>query len=302
MLGTQLTRSPLRTSGQSESRLVAAAAALFLTGLVALGSRSGLGAGDLSSSYSRFVLLAAAAVVLALAAVGLWLDGYATLAGRRRRAKLIAAIVTLLLLTSLTSSLFRPDRNFAGYPCAPNCTKGGGHPSGGGKAFHGSGGGAAGFSFAGALAGGSLLAALLLGGVGLLLAARRQSVAVEAEPQLRGVDEALLEPLAEAVGGSLQDLRREGDVRRAVIACYARMERALARSGAVREPHEAPFEFLARVLEQIASEPGRVLTELFERAKFSLEPMGVPEKEDAIAALDQLRSAAAVPVAESAGA
>jgi Domain of unknown function (DUF4129) len=93
-----------------------------------------------------------------------------------------------------------------------------------------------------------------------------------------------------AVDESLEDLHRERDVRRAIVACYSRMEGALARSGTPRQPHEAPLEFLARVLERVAREPGHSLTDLFERAKFSAEPMGTLEKDHAIAALEALRA------------
>ena len=89
--------------------------------------------------------------------------------------------------------------------------------------------------------------------------------------------------------GLMEDLRRERDVRRAIVACYARMERALAGSGRGRRAHETPLEFLRRVLERVGREPGLVLTELFERARFSVEPMGESEKRSAIATLEQLR-------------
>ena len=99
--------------------------------------------------------------------------------------------------------------------------------------------------------------------------------------------------MLEAFDESLDDLRAERDVRRAIIACYARMERALARTGAARRASETPFEFLARVLEHIARAPGRALTDLFERAKFSTEPLGDADKQQALAALEALRAAAA---------
>jgi len=50
------------------------------------------------------------------------------------------------------------------------------------------------------------------------------------------------------------------------------------------------LEFLRRVLERVAREPGQVLTELFERARFSVEPMGEREKLSAIGALEKLRA------------
>ncbi len=98
-------------------------------------------------------------------------------------------------------------------------------------------------------------------------------------------------PVREAVLVSLEDVRRERNVRRAIVTCYARMECALAAVGAGRRPAETPFEYLARVLEAVAAAPARVLTELYERAMFSLEPMGEREKKRAIEALEALRQA-----------
>lgn len=123
---------------------------------------------------------------------------------------------------------------------------------------------------------------LLVGGVVLLVRQRRSAAVGE---------ESAEEALAAVAVESLDDLRAEGDVRRAIIACYARMERALAAVGASRRPAEAPLEYLRRVLTSVAPTPGSRLTELFERAAFSVEPMGVPERERAIAALEALRAA-----------
>jgi hypothetical protein len=90
---------------------------------------------------------------------------------------------------------------------------------------------------------------------------------------------------------TLDDLRAEGDPRRAVIAAYARMERTLARHDLARQPFEAPFEYLARVLSalQASRSSARRLTDLFERAKFGHHAVAESMKEDAIDALLVLR-------------
>ena len=108
--------------------------------------------------------------------------------------------------------------------------------------------------------------------------------------------------LAEEVGQVLDlvldDLRAERDPRRAIIAAYARMERLLGAHGLPRQPAEAPFEYLARVLQQLDASPTPVfeLTTLFERAKFSDHAIGPDLKDEAIDALaavrDELRAAA----------
>lgn len=132
-----------------------------------------------------------------------------------------------------------------------------------------------------AVAGGAVVA-LIVAAVAMAIAVRRSRHGVRAP--IEKEDAVVL-----ALDESLEDLRRERDVRRAVIACYARMERALAAAGIMRQPHEAPLEYLTRVLERIAAVGASQLTALFERAEFSVEPMGSREKEQAIAALQALR-------------
>jgi hypothetical protein len=100
-----------------------------------------------------------------------------------------------------------------------------------------------------------------------------------------------------ALDESLDDLRAEPDARKAVIAAYARMERALGASGLPRRAAEAPLEYLARVLRELlraSAESVSRLTALFERAKFSAHEIGPDLKEEAIDALvavrDELRA------------
>lgn len=107
---------------------------------------------------------------------------------------------------------------------------------------------------------------------------------------------AMAEQLSNVLDETLDDLHGEKDPRRAVIAAYARMERALAWFGLPREVFEAPLEYLARVLAELhaSAESVRRLTELFERAKFSAHAIGPALKNDAIEALvavrDELRA------------
>jgi Domain of unknown function (DUF4129) len=100
------------------------------------------------------------------------------------------------------------------------------------------------------------------------------------------------EELSAALDESLDDLRREQDARRAVIAAYARLERVLSASGLPRRSAEAPLEYLGRVLRDLlrasASSVSR-LTDLFERAKFSQHAIGAELKEEAIEALVAVR-------------
>jgi Domain of unknown function (DUF4129) len=97
--------------------------------------------------------------------------------------------------------------------------------------------------------------------------------------------------LTQVLDETLDDLRRERDPRRAVIAAYARMEQTLAAHGLPRKVFEAPLEYLARVLRElrVGAEAIFALTELFERAKFSPHEIDVGMKEEAIAALVSVR-------------
>jgi uncharacterized membrane protein YphA (DoxX/SURF4 family) len=108
---------------------------------------------------------------------------------------------------------------------------------------------------------------------------------------------ALAETLAEAIDEGLDDLVAETDPRRAVIAVYARLERALAAYGLPRDGAETPEEYLARILGDLDVDTMSIrrLTDLFERAKFSQHEVDATMKDEALAALahvrDQLRAA-----------
>ncbi len=149
-------------------------------------------------------------------------------------------------------------------------------------------------------------------GIVLLVAAAGLLAAwwsAKARKRARGIREpTFAEELADVLAETLDDLRAEPDPRRAVIAAYARLERALAASGVPRLPAEAPLEYLERVLRELQVTPSaaRRLTLLFERAKFSQHEIGPEMKDDAIAALetihDELRTAELAAEAERAAA
>jgi Domain of unknown function (DUF4129) len=103
--------------------------------------------------------------------------------------------------------------------------------------------------------------------------------------------ERVRETLEEVIEDTLDDLRAEADPRRAVIACYARLERALAAAGFGRRRAETQVEHLARILGEldIGTRSVRRLTDLYQRAKFSQHEVDVGMKEEAIAALVEVR-------------
>jgi hypothetical protein len=123
-------------------------------------------------------------------------------------------------------------------------------------------------------------ALVLLGGVWVVVRRDRRP-----EPPAPGGS--VEEELARAIGSTIDDLRRERDARRAVIAAYANMERILASHGLARSRAEVPYEYLARVLRvlQVSESAVRSLTELFEYAKFSPHEIDEAMKEQAIESL-----------------
>ena len=133
------------------------------------------------------------------------------------------------------------------------------------------------------------LAVLAAGGVTAAVIVWRRGRRVG--PAVTADADAVAEQLSEVLSDTLDDLARERDPRRAVIRAYARMEQVLATHGLPRAPHEAPLEYLARVLRElnVSAEAAHALTELFERAKFSQHEIDVAMKEEAISALARVR-------------
>jgi hypothetical protein len=134
-----------------------------------------------------------------------------------------------------------------------------------------------------------VLAVLLGLGVAAVVTRRRLPAATRR-------DGAAPDLLAAALDESLDDLRSDPDLRRAIVAAYARMEQALAAAGLPRDPAEAPLEFMERALLSLDTSAAAVrrLTDLFEWARFSHhepEPSMRDEAVDALVAVrDELRA------------
>ena len=109
----------------------------------------------------------------------------------------------------------------------------------------------------------------------------------------RGLEESFLleQEFEELLEDTLADLYGETDPRRAIIAAYARVERLFGSYGLPRDPSEAPVEYLERVLPELRASGSalRRLTRLFERAKFSTHDVDDSMRNDAIAALIEVR-------------
>lgn len=101
----------------------------------------------------------------------------------------------------------------------------------------------------------------------------------------------VVETLRLSLDEAIDDLRREPDPRRAVVAAYARMEQALTVFGLPRRRSEAPYEYLSRVGRELqAEESVSSLTELFEIAKFSSHAVDEAMRAQAIEALTAVRN------------
>ncbi len=104
-----------------------------------------------------------------------------------------------------------------------------------------------------------------------------------------------------AIDESIDDLRSDPNLRRAIVAAYARMEHALGRAGLPRHPAEAPFEYVERALRGLdtSADSVRRLTALFEWAKFSQHEPEPEMRDEAIDALVAVRDELARPVEEA---
>ncbi len=132
---------------------------------------------------------------------------------------------------------------------------------------------------------------LAVGIVGVIAAAIVIAVLVERRRRRPdGLTHEQLKELGDALDEAIDDLRRDPDPRRAVIAAYARMEQALTLYGFPRRPSEAPYEYLSRVARDLeAEQPVAALTELFEVAKFSEHSVDEAMRGRAIDALTAVR-------------
>lgn len=137
--------------------------------------------------------------------------------------------------------------------------------------------------------------------LGLLLVVAAIVAVKLRQPELRKPGSVAPEAVAAALDESLDDLRTDPDLRRAIIAAYARMESALGAAGISRHPAEAPREYLERALLSLdtSAESVRRLTDLFEWARFSHHEPEPSMRDDAVDALvavrDELRASELTP-------
>lgn len=105
--------------------------------------------------------------------------------------------------------------------------------------------------------------------------------------------EGLRAHLIREADAGLVDLESIADPRRAVIACYARMQRAIEAAGIRRRRSDTPVELLRRSLADERLPKGSIarLTDLFQRAKFSSHRIDDAMRRSALLALRHIRAA-----------
>jgi hypothetical protein len=260
-------------------------AVLVLGGLTAVASGAGSGAPQEAPGEALAGPIMASAVilvglgeiaVLALVIWAVWPDSWR----RRPRAEgrwwsvMVASVIQVATLFLAVWYLAQARRVFAKLPGAPG--------EGAGRGSHLS---QSTFQAGGAtwLTAAIVLTVLVLAGFAAYRLFR---------PARRSARHNLTEELAEAVDESLADLDQAGDARAAVIAAYARMERALAGGGLAREAHQTSLEYMRRVLLElaVAERPVSALTDLFQLAKFSRHEIDESMRRQAIGALTEIRA------------
>jgi hypothetical protein len=138
--------------------------------------------------------------------------------------------------------------------------------------------------------------AVLIAGTMVVLMARRQTKRVSRPWRIGRNEEVSL-----AIDESIDDLRNDPNLRRAIVAAYARMESALGRAGLPRHPAEAPFEYVERALVSLDTSAASVhrLTALFESAKFSQHEPEPAMRDEAVDALMAVRDELSAPAEEA---
>ncbi|HET7513227.1 MAG TPA: DUF4129 domain-containing protein [Gaiella sp.] len=277
-----------RRGGSSGRTLAVAAAVIVLVAVVAVASggstpSGAVGAhrpseGFLDAVVSLFVVGMAVATVV-VAVMLSFFGRYQPDGSPRKRKSTVQSLVTFLVAMILLTIVVRRLAGSVGPRLRPPAPQGA--PAGGDA-------GAASSGYEPEFALWPVLAVAALAGIAGVawwLGARGRRSA--REPLGTTPAEALADVLAE----TLDDLRAERDPRRAVIAAYARMERALAAAGLPRDPAEAPEEYLQRILSDVAV-TGRAatrLTSLFAWARFSGHDVRPEMKDEAIDTLEQVR-------------
>ncbi len=108
------------------------------------------------------------------------------------------------------------------------------------------------------------------------------------EPAPRGPRRAA----AQAVQAAISELEMGEDVRAAILACYARFCRFLGARGFAAQDALTPRELEDLAVRRLSVSPdsAEALTALFEEARYSVHPLGDPDRERAVQSLERIRA------------
>ncbi|HKS98550.1 MAG TPA: DUF4129 domain-containing protein [Rugosimonospora sp.] len=100
------------------------------------------------------------------------------------------------------------------------------------------------------------------------------------------------EDVLAAVDAGLSDLDDDRDPRRAVIACWVRLEQAAAAAGTPREAGDSPTDLVVRLLHahQVSARVLYALADVYRLARYATRTVDTGMRDQARAALTQLRA------------
>jgi hypothetical protein len=274
------------TPGRNRRPALVGLSLLGLLGIVAVASRSGFGHGGsqapsrtfVNYAFSGFLVLFVVAIPVAVYAYVLSAREVELRPRKRFEVRVAAAVLGILLVFALlVVRLYLMHRPIGLFHV---------HNPGSGSAARGHGHGQT-SAYSPAFEWPVLAAFALLAAAAAAAVLRRRGATT---PETAAVDP-VTQDVAVTIGDAIDDLEREPDARRAVIAAYARMEGVLARHGLQRQPSETALEYLRRALLGLTTSGAAVqrLTGLFERAKFSPHDVDPAMKADAIESLREIR-------------
>lgn len=138
-------------------------------------------------------------------------------------------------------------------------------------------------------------AVLVAAGAAGLVAARRRRRPI-ADVALPDPVPTLQQAVDESLRRGIAALATTDDVRLAIVRCYAAMQRRLDEAGLRGSPVRTPTEMLGAAIEQrlLPAGPATALTRLFERARFSSDPLTAADRDAAGDALEALRVSGAL--------
>lgn len=106
------------------------------------------------------------------------------------------------------------------------------------------------------------------------------------------LDPAVVVAVVAAEATALQATLHVGTPRNAIVQCWARLEAVIIAAGVPRLASDTPTDLVARTLASLAVDPLAIgeLAALYREARFSSHPLGEPQRQAAIVALDSVRA------------